>query len=73
MSDDKRSGGVGGSQDTSTRWPVPDPILGMTLTEFLRMRAAYKGCIKAGVEVDYCEHKVEQMDWWLRAYLADRA
>lgn len=43
-----------------------------TLEEMLRTRAAYRACIRANVEVEYCEHMVDVWDKVIRAYIANR-
>lgn len=42
-----------------------------TLTELLRMRAAYQSCMRVGVEADYCEYKIMLLDEEIRACIAN--
>jgi len=63
--------GPNGTRSVSTGTGGDPDIIGV-LTTILRARAAYTAVMRAGVEVEYCERRVFEIDRELRAYLADR-
>lgn len=60
----------GGDSRDGVRGGVPDQ--NGRLEIMMRMRAAYRACARVGVEVDYCERRIAEIDRGVRAYIADR-